>query len=94
MIKICAAVVALGVGLAGFSSAQAAHGCGWGAHRVLHGGCRPIGSGPAVMAPVQAIAPARVVITPLPGGVMHAPRAPICPYGYHLGPERHRCRPN
>jgi hypothetical protein len=105
MIKICAAVVVLAAGLTAFSSAQAAGGCGWGAHRGPWGGCRANGSGvlvgPAravVVAPAPAVvvAPAAggVVYAPAAGGVVYAPAARACPIGYHLGPQGRRCWPN
>jgi hypothetical protein len=102
IIKIAAAALALAAGLAAVSSAQAAGGCGWGAHRGPWGGCRANGSGPVVVAPARAVvvAPGRaVVVAPAGGGVVYAPAPAVvyarpCPYGYHLGPQGRRCWPN
>jgi hypothetical protein len=105
MIKICAAALALAAGLAAVSSAQAAGGCGWGAHRGPWGGCRANGYyGPAV-APARAVvvapagqpvvvAPAGAVVAPASPGVVYVPAGRACPYGYHLGPQGRRCWPN
>lgn len=88
MIRTFAAVVVLAASLAAVSSAQAAGGCGWGAHRGPFGGCRANGSGPVVVGPARAVvvAPGR--------GVVFAPAGRACPYGYHLGPHGRRCWPN
>ncbi|HEY1448643.1 MAG TPA: hypothetical protein VGF33_08900 [Caulobacteraceae bacterium] len=101
MIKVCAAVLVLAAGLAAVSSAQAAGGCGWGAHRGPYGGCRA--NGAVVVAPAHAVvvAPSRaVVVAPAPGAVVAPAGAVVvapgraCPYGYHLGPQGRKCWPN
>jgi hypothetical protein len=92
MVKIFAALFVLVGGLAAFSSAQAAGGCGWGAHRGPYGGCRANGAvehAPVVVAPA-VVAPAVVA----PGSVVYAPVGRACPYHYHLGPQGRRCLPN
>ncbi len=96
IIKISVAALALAAGLAAVSSAQAAGGCGWGAHRGPWGGCRGNG-GPVVVGPARAVvvAPgAALVVAPGPGRVFYAPAGRACPYGYHLGPAGRRCWPN
>jgi hypothetical protein len=97
MIRICAAAFVLAAGLTAITSAQAAGGCGWGAHRGPFGGCRANGSGPVVVAPARAVVvgPGRpVVVAPAGGGVVYVQPGRACPYGYHLGPQGRRCWPN
>ena len=97
MIKVCAAVLVVAAGLASVSAAQAAGGCGWGAHRGPWGGCRANGAGPVVVAPARGavvVAPGRAVVVAPAGGVVVAPAGRACPYGYHLGPQGRRCWPN
>jgi hypothetical protein len=87
VVKIFAAVLVIAASLAATSSAQAAGGCGWGAHRGPYGGCRANGSGPVYVAPAPAVVVA-------PGGVVFAPLGRACPWGYHLGRQGRRCWAN
>ena len=87
MLKTFSAALVIAATLAAASSASAAGGCGWGAHRGPYGGCRANGSGPVYVAPRRA-----VLVTPC--AVIYAPLGRACPYGYHLGPQGRRCWPN
>ena len=96
MNKIFTAGAIAAAGLAIVSSAQAAGGCGWGAHRGPYGGCRANVGRPVVVAPARpvVIAPARPVVVTPGGAVVVAPAERPCPVGYHLGPAGRRCWPN
>jgi hypothetical protein len=90
------AAVTLAAGLAAVSAAQAAGGCGWGAHRGPWGGCRANGSNRVIGGPAErtVVVPERAVVVGPRGGVFYAPVGRACPVGYHLGPAGRRCWPN
>ena len=70
--------------------AQAEGGCGVGWHREVAGLL-----GPCVRnRETVVVAPAPVVVDPVPGVVVVEPRRRPCPYGYHLGPEGRECHRN